>query len=135
MMKLANMASSFNHSRPIRAALPLDVVSLATPIASLYYKFTPQKPFFTAFAVETLKTGSNFDVTSSITDLGFHVRPVEETVADIVAFLRQIYRVDADCVIEQGIPYRKTGDGKKTWMLLGLGTASFGLLHLAAKKR
>ena len=112
----------------------LTLVSFGVPLASLHYKSSGQKPLCTAFAIETLESGSNFDIGASIADLGFHPRPVDEAIKDTVQFLRSIYQIDAGCIIEQGASHRKISDGKATWITLAGAAAGVGLLHLFDNK-
>ncbi|WP_304757345.1 NAD-dependent epimerase/dehydratase family protein [Faecalibaculum rodentium] len=99
MMKLAVMAARISHTRPVALELPLDVVLAVTPVTALCYCLSGKKPLFTAFAVQTLESDSNFDVSKSVEDLGFSCRPLKETVTDIIRFQQGIFRLDADAIL------------------------------------
>lgn len=99
MMKLAVMAARISHTRPVALELPLDVVLAVTPVTALCYRLSGKKPLFTAFAVQTLESDSNFDVSKSVEDLGFSCRPLKETVTDIIRFQQGIFRLDADAIL------------------------------------
>lgn len=133
MMTLAQMAAHFNNTKPVSIEVPLEAVTLAAPIAGLYYKISRQKPLFTAFAAQTLRTDSNFDISKSVAELGLTLRPVEETVEDIIRFQQSIFRLDADDILINHQPVRKNESSNK-WMLAA-GAAGAAALVLALKKR
>lgn len=134
MMKLAALAAAANHSKPVRLCVPISLVEAVTPLTTLYYRYARQNPLFTSFAVQTLKTPSNFNTRSAEEDLGFSARPIEQTVADTIAFQKGIFRFDTDAVIENGTPVNLTGNSNT---LLKIGAAAAGLLILGKlfKKR
>lgn len=135
MMEIAKMVSEDNHSRPVRFCIPLGLVEAVTPLTTLYYRYTRQKPLFTSFAVRTLETPSNFNITSSQQDLCFHPRPLKDTIHDTVAFLKSIFRIDTDSVIENGKPVSETGNSKALFYLVGIAAGLAGLSLLNRKRK
>ncbi len=123
MMKLAVMAARISHTRPVALELPLDVVLAVTPVTALYYRLSGKKPLFTAFAVQTLESDSNFDVSKSVEDLGFSCRPLKETVTDIIRFQQGIFRLDADAILTPQGPVRAK-NGKSVWTKTALAAAA-----------
>lgn len=123
MMKLAVMAARISHTRPVALELPLDVVLAVTPVTALYYRLSGKKPLFTAFAVQTLESDSNFDVSKSVEDLGFSCRPLKETVTDIIRFQQGIFRLDADAILTPQGPVREK-NGKSVWIKTALAAAA-----------
>lgn len=123
MMKLAVMAARISHTRPVALELPLDVVLAVTPVTALCYRLSGKKPLFTAFAVQTLESDSNFDVSKSVEDLGFSCRPLKETVTDIIRFQQGIFRLDADAILTPQCPVRAK-NGKSVWTKTALAAAA-----------
>lgn len=112
MMKLAVMAARISHTRPVALELPLDVVLAVTPVTALCYRLSGKKSLFTAFAVQTLESDSNFDVSKSVEDLGFSCRPLKETVTDIIRFQQGIFRLDADAILTPQGPVREKTENR-----------------------
>ncbi|WP_285940451.1 NAD-dependent epimerase/dehydratase family protein [Faecalibaculum rodentium] len=123
MMKLAVMAARTSHTRPVALELPLDVVLAVTPVTALCYRLSGKKPLFTAFAVQTLESDSNFDVSKSVEDLGFSCRPLKETVTDIIRFQQGIFRLAADAILTPQGPVRAK-NGKLVWTKTALAAAA-----------
>lgn len=135
MMTLAKAAAADNHMPPVLLEVPLEAVTLVSPFAQVYYKIRNQKPLFTAFAAQTLRTDSNFDIEKSVRELGFTVRPMMETVHDIVQFQKEIFRLDADAVMTPEGPVRPKTE-TKTWLAAaGAAAAGMILLGLAGRKK
>lgn len=123
MMKLAVMAARISHTRPVALELPLDVVLAVTPVTALCYRLSGKKPLFPAFAVQTLESDSNFDVSKSVEDLGFSCRPLKETVTDIIRSQQGIFRLDADAILTPQGPVRAK-NGKSVWTKTALAAAA-----------
>ncbi len=123
MMKLAVMAARISHTRPVALELPLDVVLAVTPVTALCYRLSGKKSLFTAFAVQTLESDSNFDVSKSVEDLGFSCRPLKETVTDIIRFQQGIFRLAADAILTPQGPVRAK-NGKLVWTKTALAAAA-----------
>lgn len=94
-----------------------------TPVTALCYRLSGKKPLFTAFAVQTLESDSNFDVSKSVEDLGFSCRPLKETVTDIIRFQQGIFRLDADAILTPQGPVRAK-NGKSVWTKTALAAAA-----------
>ena len=57
-------------------------------LSELYYKMVKEKPLFTSYAVYTLGTNSNFSSAKAKKELGYQVRPIEETLKDTVQWFK-----------------------------------------------
>lgn len=93
MKQLGDLASTANHSKKIELIVPLWIVKAALPATRLYYDLRHKVPLFTAYALETIESNSNFDNTKAKTELGFTTRPMKETIADTVAYLKAILMI------------------------------------------
>lgn len=94
MKQLGDWASEANHSRKIELVVPLWLVKGVLPIAGVYYDAVHKVPLFTPYAIETIESNHNFDNEKAVKELGFTTRPMKETIADTVAYLRSIFMID-----------------------------------------
>jgi dihydroflavonol-4-reductase len=69
-------------------ALPLWFVSAFAPLAENIDRLRRQKPLFTRYSLYTLNTNDCFSSEKARTELGYTVRPMEETMRDIVLWER-----------------------------------------------
>lgn len=130
MMKLAEMAAACNGTPAPRVEVPLWLLDAVTPVTDLYYRTTKRKALFTSFALHTLETDSDFDVSKTVETLDFRPRPLEDTIRDTVAFLRSVFRIDTNDVITPEGPQPVIRSRKGLYV--GLAAAAVGL-HLLRK--
>ncbi len=76
-------------TREVRRMLPTWVACMALPFFSLSTAITKRKPLFTRYSLYTLKSNSNFSHEKAAKELGFKTRPLRETIADALAWLRK----------------------------------------------
>lgn len=62
-------------------------------LSELYSKIRKEKPLFTSYAVYTLGTNSNFSNAKAIKELGYQVRPMEETLRDTITWLKENHKI------------------------------------------
>jgi dihydroflavonol-4-reductase len=67
---------------PCRALLPL------MPVVETYYRLSGRPPRFTAGSLGILSLGVRVDSSRAVRELGYQARPIEETLADTVAWFR-----------------------------------------------
>lgn len=67
--------------------IPLEFAKLTAPLGEFYYKMRRKKPSFSAYSLQTLQDNSNFSHEKAEKELGFHPRPVKESVFDAVDWL------------------------------------------------
>ena len=65
------------------------VACMALPFFSLSTAITKRKPLFTRYSLYTLKSNSNFSHEKAAKELGFKRRPLRETIADALAWVRK----------------------------------------------
>lgn len=75
------------HSHEIK--IPGWFVMFIAPMAEFFYKVTRTRPRITRYAIETLQSNSNITCLKAETELGYHHRPLRETVADTVQWWRE----------------------------------------------
>lgn len=64
-------------------------VKFIAPLAEFFYKVTRTRPRITKYAIETLQSNSCITCLKAETELGYHRRPLRDTVADTVQWWRE----------------------------------------------
>jgi dihydroflavonol-4-reductase len=64
--------------------IPLNLAEFASKITPAYYRLTKAKPRLTPYSLEVLQSNSNISHAKATRELGFHPRPLAETIADTV---------------------------------------------------
>lgn len=73
--------------------IPWPLAMLAARIAPLYYRLVKAKPRFTPYSLEVLQSNADISHLKAARELGFHPRPIYETIADTVRwFLEERHR-------------------------------------------
>lgn len=62
-------------------------------LSEIYYKIVKQKPLFTSYAVYTLGTNCNFSNEKAEKELGYTIRPIDETIKDTVDWFKEIGKI------------------------------------------
>ena len=69
--------------------LPAAIAAWLAPLAEVYYRLSHQKPIFTRYSVETLRSNSLISSRKATEELGYQPRPVAATIEDTVAWWKQ----------------------------------------------
>ena len=93
IIDVLNRLSQITGRKPLRTCLPLWFAQGSAPLAEAYYKILKQPPLYTSYSLYTLASKTHFSHEKATNELGYQTRPLEETLADTVAWLRQIGRV------------------------------------------
>lgn len=73
--------------------IPWSLATLAARIAPFYYRLFKVRPRFTPYSLEVLQSNADISHAKAARELGFHPRPLYETIADTVRwFLEERYR-------------------------------------------
>lgn len=75
-------------ARLIKHMFPLWTAYLLVPLFGIYYKMKKQPPLFTRYSLHTLKSNSDFSSKKAGRELGYTVRPFQETVSDALKWLK-----------------------------------------------
>ena len=73
-----------------RIYLPIWVVDMFIPVASLYYRLVNKEPLITHVSLDALK--GNWDISSEKAkrDLSFETRPFQDTISDMIRWMQQV---------------------------------------------
>lgn len=75
--------------KPIKTYLPLWFAKLTAPLAEMYYKILRQPPLYTPYSLYTLETNANFSNEKAKSWLGYHVRPITDTIKDMMNWMKK----------------------------------------------
>ncbi len=78
---------------PVRRMLPMWFAKATAGPAELYYKLRKQPPLFTAYSMHTLSGNALYAHDKAARELGYTVRPFEQTVGDAVRWLTEQGRI------------------------------------------
>ena len=81
------------NKKRVTLILPQWFVKLTAPLAEFYYKLLRQPPLYTAYSLYTLVSNSAFTHQKATEKLGYHTRPMEDTLRDTIAWLHQQNRL------------------------------------------
>ena len=73
--------------------LPMFLARMTAPLAEIWYRMLRQPPLFTRYSLYTLDSNSVFSHEKAAIELGYFPRPVEETLEDTIAWLREQGRI------------------------------------------
>lgn len=79
--------------KPVHTILPMWFAKLTAPLSEVYYKLLKQPPLYTAYSLYTLSGNARFSHEKADRALGYHTRPMEETVRDAFIWLKAQGRI------------------------------------------
>ena len=87
--QLTDMLQKFSGIKRRLPALPLWLVTAFAPFAETLDKLRGRRPLFTRYSLYTLSSNDCFSSQKARTELAYTVRPIEETMRDIVLWERE----------------------------------------------
>lgn len=69
--------------------IPLGVVKLALPVVGLFSKLTGKRALFTKQSLSIMESNGHFSHEKATNELGYHPRPIQETVTDTIQYLQE----------------------------------------------
>ncbi|MEG0752154.1 MAG: NAD-dependent epimerase/dehydratase family protein [Oscillospiraceae bacterium] len=91
--EMLNLFSSLTGRHKIHTMLPLWFAKLTAPLAEVYYKMLHQPPLYTTYSMYTLQSNASFSHEKATRELGYTVRPFEQTISDTFAWLEKEGRI------------------------------------------
>lgn len=91
--ELFQLIAAATGQKPITTFLPLWLAKLTAPLSELYYQFKNQPPLYTKYSLYTLESNANFSHAKADRELGYHPRPISETINDTVKWLREAGKI------------------------------------------
>ncbi len=90
---LLQMIARAAGTKPIKTFLPLWLAKLTAPLSEIYYNLKKQPPLYTRYSLYTLESNANFSHAKADHKLGYSSRPLQTTIDDTVAWLKQVGRI------------------------------------------
>jgi dihydroflavonol-4-reductase len=89
MRELFRLLSRHTGVPEVKVILPVWAAKTIACIATLHSKLSKKPARFTAFSVYNLTRNNNFSCNKAKAELGYGTRPVDHTIADSIAWLRE----------------------------------------------
>jgi dihydroflavonol-4-reductase len=86
---IAGMVAELSDTPPPRLTLPLWLAHLGVPVMAAVSKFTGRRPLYTHFSLRVLKGNRNMSHDKATRELGYRPRPLKETIADTLNWLKE----------------------------------------------
>lgn len=87
--QMFDILSKIAGKRRTHGTIPLKVIRFAAPLCEKAVKLTNGTLLVTPYSVYTLGSNGNFSHEKAETELGYTVRPIEESLADVVMWLQK----------------------------------------------
>ncbi len=88
LRELADWVEAASGVRAPRLAAPMGLAAIGAPIVEAWGRFRGTEPLFNRESLDALRHGQAFPHVEAARDLGYDPRPLEDTVADTVAWFR-----------------------------------------------
>lgn len=79
--------------KQIKTVLPMWLARVTAPLSECYYKILKQPPLYTSYSLYTLRVNGNFSHEKASSKLNYQPRPLEATLKDTVAWLKEKHRI------------------------------------------
>ncbi len=88
--EIADIVSKFSGVPAPSFFCPLWLAEFGAPFVTLYDRIRQRRPLYTSFAVKTIKTSPQVSHEKATRELGYHPRPLEESIRDTLEWFREI---------------------------------------------
>ncbi|MDO5732591.1 MAG: NAD-dependent epimerase/dehydratase family protein [Eubacteriales bacterium] len=85
--ELLNTLAELTGLKKIRRFVPYCIAKAACPFFALYYRVKKTRPLFSRYSLYTLRAKARFSHRKASRELGYHPRPMRETLRDTLSFL------------------------------------------------
>ncbi|ULQ60464.1 NAD-dependent epimerase/dehydratase family protein [Brucepastera parasyntrophica] len=91
--EMFKLISSLTETPEVKLILPIPVAKVLAVVAGIAAKITGKPAALTGFAIYNLARNNNFSSKKAELELGYTVRPFEQTITDAVEWLRAEHRI------------------------------------------
>ncbi len=81
-----DIVAEITNSKPLKKAINYHFILIVSKLAELYYIISRRKMLLSTYSIKVLRSNANFSNNKAIKELGFKIRPIKETIKDIVDF-------------------------------------------------
>jgi len=89
VMEMFAILHEITGGRKINLKLPMWLAYFSLPFLSAFFTIIGKRPLYTAYALYTLKSNSNFSHEKASKELGYTPRDLRESLADTVTFIKE----------------------------------------------
>lgn len=93
MRDLFRLISGNTGVRMVKLILPVSIAKALAAVSSFFSIFTKKPGLLTSFAIYNMTRNNNFSSEKAIRELGFSLRPFEETIRDMAVWLHYDKRI------------------------------------------
>jgi dihydroflavonol-4-reductase len=94
MAELFHLISRYTGAREVTMILPVSVAKFFAFVAGIVSRFTGKPGLLTPYAIYNLERNNNFSCRKAEQELGFTVRPFDETIRDMAMWLYRDKRIN-----------------------------------------
>jgi dihydroflavonol-4-reductase len=105
MKEMFRLISSLGGAREIRMILPVPIAMGIARLSGIISRLTRKPARMTTFAIHNLSRDNTFCSEKAERELGYHVRPFEETIMDTIEWLREEHRIGGSGDEQDGMPF------------------------------
>ncbi|NLB51120.1 MAG: NAD-dependent epimerase/dehydratase family protein [Clostridiaceae bacterium] len=87
VLEIMNKAAEMTGRKPFRSTAPLWLARLAAPFAEWWSKKTGKIPVLTSYSLFTMSSPHRFSHEKAGRELGYSIRPMEETISNTLRFM------------------------------------------------
>lgn len=88
-----DIVSEYSGKKPLKKAINYHFILFVSKFAELYYLTFKRKMLFSTYSIKVLRSNSNFNNSKAKQMLGFKVRPIKQTIKDVVDFTTKEYEL------------------------------------------
>lgn len=103
LKEVLDLCSRITGHKPIRTYLPMWFARATTGFSELYYKLRRQPPLYTSYSLYTVSGNAAFSHRKADQELGYHPRPLEDTLRDSIGWLEMLGRIPP----QKGLDFQK----------------------------
>lgn len=93
LKEVLDLCSSITGRRPIRTYLPMWFARGTAGFSEIYYKLRRQPPLYTSYSLYTVSGNAAFSHRKADRELGYHPRPLKDTLRDSIGWLEMLGRI------------------------------------------
>ena len=93
LKEVLDLCSSITGRKPIRTYLPMWFARGTAGFSEIYYKLRRQPPLYTSYSLYTVSGNAAFSHRKADRELGYHPRPLKDTLRDGIGWLEMLGRI------------------------------------------
>ncbi len=103
VMEIMNTAARMTGRRGFKGTVPFWMARMAAPLAEWWSKKTKKTPVLTGYSLFTMRSPHHFSNEKAKRELGYTVRPLEESIANTLEFMISEKRFKTPVALRKGL--------------------------------